>query len=497
VGEPEQVARSMVYRFTFPPQEHKLGPGQQPFDAEGRPAGTIVDLDREARELHLRRGPTLEDVPLPEALIPGRPYDTDWQEDALERIGRSALAGDGRYPAVESVLSRTPFPRDVQTTDLGEMTELVLGLDGRHLVVQGPPGSGKTWVSGRLIARLLAAGKRVGVASTSHRAIHKLLDEVEAAAGELGVVFDGRKKASGGNPESEYEGNVVENVFRAEDCAGADLAGTAWLFSCPAHDRTLDHLFVDEAGQVSLADALAMGTCARNLVLVGDPQQLAQVLQGSHPNGTDVSVLQHLLGPDATIPPDRGLFLEQTYRLHPDVCGYVSEEFYEGRLRPDPVCSTRTTPLGTGLRFLPVAHDGCRQESQVEAELVVREVERLRSAGVPAGEIMVVAPYNAQVNLLRELLPEEVPVGTVDKFQGQEADVVLYSMASSSGEDVPRGLEFLLSRNRLNVAISRARCLAYLVCSPRLLEVNCRTIPQMKLANALCRLVEIAEEISR
>jgi predicted RecB family nuclease len=497
VGEPEQVKRSLVHRFAFPPQEHKLGQGQKPFDAEGRPAGTIVDLDREAHELHLRRGPTLADVPLPQALIPGRPYDTDWQEDALERIGRSVLAGDRRYPAVESVLSRTPFPRDVQTADLGEMGELVLGLDGRHLVVQGPPGSGKTWVSGRLIARLLAAGKRVGVASTSHRAIHKLLDEVEAAAGELGVVFDGRKKASEGNPESEYGGDLVENVHRAEDCAGADLAaGTAWLFSCPDHDRTLDHLFIDEAGQVSLADALAMGTCARNLILVGDPQQLAQVLQGSHPDGAGVSVLQHLLGADATIPPDRGLFLERTYRLHPAVCGYVSEEFYEGRLHPDRVCSTRTTPLGTGLRFLPVEHDGCRQESQVEAELVVGEVARLGAAGVPAGEIMVVAPFNAQVNLLRELLPDEVPVGTVDKFQGQEADVVLYSMASSSGEDVPRGLEFLLSRNRLNVAISRARCLAYLVCSPRLLEVNCRTIPQMKLANALCRFVELAEEIS-
>jgi hypothetical protein len=162
-------------------------------------------------------------------------------------------------------------------------------------------------------------------------------------------------------------------------------------------------------------------------------------------------------------------------------------------MRPEQVCSTRTTPFGTGLRFLAADHDGCRQDSREEAEIVAREVARLRAAGVAAREIMVVAPYNAQVNLLRELLPDDVTVGTVDKFQGQEADVVLYSMASSSGEDVPRGLEFLLSRNRLNVAISRARCLAYLVASPRLLEVNCRTIPQMKLANALCRFVEVAE----
>jgi hypothetical protein len=238
------------------------------------------------------------------------------------------------------------------------------------------------------------------------------------------------------------------------------------------------------------ADALAMGTCARNVVLVGDPQQLAQVLQGSHPQGTDASVLTHLLGDADTIPPDRGVFLERTFRLHPDICGYISEEFYEGRLHPDPVTSKRTTPFGTGLRYLEVEHEANRQESAEEVAAVRAEVERLLAAGI--SDVIVVAAYNAQVNALREGLPENVRVGTVDKFQGQEADVVLYSMASSSGEDVPRGLEFLLSRNRLNVAISRARCLAYLVASPRLLEVNCKTIPQMRLANALCRFVELA-----
>ena len=491
-GESEPVKRSVVHVLTFPPQEHKLRLGDSPFDpAQRHGAGEIVALDREERVLALRRGPSLAGVPLPEALIPGRPYATDRQEDALMRLGRSLLAGDRRYPALESVLRRVPFGRSVQTTDLGEMEELVLSLDGVHLVVQGPPGSGKTWTSGRLIARLLAEGKSVGVASTSHKAIHKLLDEVEAAAAERGVEFEGRKKASGGNPESEYDGDVVRNVLKAEEAAGADLAaGTAWLFAHAGLDATLDYLFIDEAGQVSLADALAMGTAARNVVLVGDPLQLAQVSQGSHPDGSDASVLTHLLGGDATIPEDRGLFLERTFRLHPDVCGYISEEFYEGRLRPDPVCATRTTPLGTGLRFLPVEHAGRRQDSPEEAAAIEAELARLRAAGVAAADVLVVAPYNAQVNLLRERLPADVRVGTVDKFQGQEAPVVFYSMASSSGEDIPRGLEFLLSRNRLNVAISRAQCLAYLVASPRLLEVDCRTIEQMRLANALCRFVE-------
>jgi uncharacterized protein len=489
-GETWPEKKSVAHVFLYPPQEHKLGQGQNPTDRETlKPAGEILELDREERQLVLKRGPSLAEVPLPQALIPSDPFRTPEQEQALVRLGRSLLAGDRRYPALESILRREPFDRPVQTSDLEEMKALVLGLDEQHLMIQGPPGSGKTWTSGRLIAHLLTHGKTVGVASTSHKAIHNLLDSVLEAAGELGIAVNGRKKASSGNPESYYRGEGIVDVTDNDDCVGAQLAaGTAWLFS--RENQQVDYLFVDEAGQVSLADALAMGTAARNLVLVGDPLQLDQVLQGTHPGGSEVSVLKHLLGDDATVPPDRGLFLERTYRLHPDVCGYISEEFYEGRLEPAPVAAERTTPLGTGLRYLAVEHEGHRQESPEEVAVVRAEVERLGAAGIT--DVIVVAAYNAQVNAVQEALPG-VRVGTVDKFQGQEADVVIYSMASSSGEDVPRGLEFLLSRNRLNVAISRARCLAYLVASPRLLEVNCNTIPQMRLANALCRFVEIAE----
>ena len=337
-------------------------------------------------------------------------------------------------------------------------------------MIQGPPGSGKTWTSGRLIADLIARGNRVGVASTSHKAIHNLLAAVEEAAAETGLGFKGLKKASGGNPESFYEGASVENVTASEDCVDCDLAaGTAWLFSNERHDGALDYLFVDEAGQVSLADALAMGTAARNLVLVGDPLQLDQVLQGTHPGGSDASVLEaparrrrdrparprplpraHVPAPSGHLPLHLGRVLRGAARAGAGGCG-------------------ADDAVRTGLRYLAVEHEGHRQESAAEVAAVRGVVAELRAAGVT--DVIVVAPYNAQVNALREALPG-VRVGTVDKFQGQEAAVVIYSMASSSGEDVPRGLDFLLSRNRLNVAISRARCLAYLVCSPRLLEAH-------------------------
>jgi predicted RecB family nuclease len=496
VSGPEPVQRSQAWTFTFPPQEHKIRAGQDVIDpATGFDAGDVSELDREERRLVLKRGPKFDDVPLPKALAPSGPFFTKAQEDALLRFGRSLLAGDGRYPALESVLRRTPHPGPIQTNDLDELERLLLSLDGGHLFVQGPPGSGKTWAGGRLVARLLAGGKRVGVASTSHKAIHKLLDEVEVGADELGLDLRGCKKASSGNPESFYESERIENRTDVADCLDWPLtAGTAWLFADARFDAQLDYLFVDEGGQVSLADALAMGTCARNLVLLGDPLQLGQVLQGTHPESAAASVLEHLLGEAQTIPEDRGVFLERTFRLHPDVCRYISEAFYEGRLEPDPRTAERTTPFGTGVRYLPVEHEGRRQDSPGEVARIRIEIWRLVSAGMRSSDIKVVAPYNAQVNLLREALPPEVQVGTVDKFQGQEAEVVFYSMASSSGEDIPRSLEFLFSRNRLNVAISRARCLAYLVCSPRLLEVDARTIEHMRLANALCRFVEIAEE---
>jgi superfamily I DNA and/or RNA helicase len=210
----------------------------------------------------------------------------------------------------------------------------------------------------------------------------------------------------------------------------------------------------------------------------------------------------HLLGDEQTIPEDRGLFLERSFRMHPDVCRYVSDAFYESRLEAAEGCELQSTAAGTGLRFLPVEHAGNRRSSPEEAARVREEIDRLlrqewtdtKGLTRPLGlaDVLVVAPFNEQVRCLTEALPRGARIGTVDKFQGQEAPVVFFSMATSSGEDVPRNLEFLLSRNRLNVAVSRAKCLAYVVASPKLLEVGCRSIEQMRMANALCLFVEIA-----
>jgi superfamily I DNA and/or RNA helicase len=266
-------------------------------------------------------------------------------------------------------------------------------------------------------------------------------------------------------------------------------------------NQHVDTLFIDEGGQFSLADALAVGTAARNLILLGDPNQLPQVSQGSHPPGAEASVLGHLLGEDETLREGMGFFLEHTWRLRPEVNAYVSETFYEGRLEPAPVTSTRSVADGNGVRFLEVPHTGHRTAAPEEAKAVAAEIARLVGTSYSEDSLerplryddfIVVAPYNSHVRCLREALPPAVRVGTVDKFQGQQAPVVFFSMTSSSGEDVPRGMDFLFSRNRLNVAVSRAQALAVVVCSPRLLWARCNTVEQMRLVNALCTFADEA-----
>jgi superfamily I DNA and/or RNA helicase len=353
----------------------------------------------------------------------------------------------------------------------------------------------------------MKAGQRVGVTALSHKAIHKFLEDLEDAAHADGYRFRGKKKC-GKDPGSKFESrwDLVENTDKNEEMLDPELqllAGTSFLFSREELDQHVDTLFVDEGGQFALGDALAVGTAARNLVLLGDPNQLPQVSQGAHPPGANASVLSHLLGEHETVQPEMGIFLEHTWRMRPEVNAYVSETFYEGRLEPAEVCWRRSVADGAGLRFVEIEHDGNRTQSPEEAAFVRDEIERLR--GTPyrdedgertlePDDFIVVAPYNAHVRCLRQHIPDErIRIGTVDKFQGQQAAVVFFSMATSGGEDVPRGLDFLFSRNRLNVAASRAKCLSYVVASARLLEVTCRTIEQMRLVNALCRFVEVAQ----
>lgn len=263
---------------------------------------------------------------------------------------------------------------------------------------------------------------------------------------------------------------------------------------------------------MALANVLAVSQAAKTVVLIGDPQQLDQPMQGSHPEGTDVSALDHILGGARTIAPEKGLFLEETWRLHPAICAYASELFYDGKLRSkrgleQQVIKGAGPMSGSGLYFLPVAHSGNQNCSPEEAQAVGDLVRAILAGSttwinregqekpITLDDIIIITPYNAQVFEVQQCL-SGARVGTVDKFQGQEAPIAIYSTATSSHADAPRGMEFLYSLNRLNVATSRAKCVSILVGSPQIFEAECRTPRQIQLANAFCRFLEMAKCIS-
>jgi predicted RecB family nuclease len=524
--------RSWVHALTFPAQEHKLRAGDTVVDhATRKSGGEIIEIDNDARRLRLKRGPTLANVALPEALLPPTPMQNKDQRDALVRLGTALCTDTGvpAYRALRDVLAAAPprfrIPPAAGLVDDGAMSAAAmsaraLNLDESYLFVQGPPGSGKTWSGARVIVELLRAGKRVGIAANSHAAIHNLLREIENFAFEQCVTFTGLKKASESNADSFFASphGFIASSKKPDDFPPPAtiqlIAGTAWLFSRPALDASLDYLVIDEAGQVSLADALAMGTSARNLIVLGDPLQLAQVSTGMHAEGAGSSVLEHLLLDRGTVAPDRGIFLGTSYRMHPQVCAFVSEVVYEGRLHAGPACATQRVDAGAlsgnGLRFMPIVHAGNARCAPEEVQAIADAVESLHGGLVTDADgttrplaferdVLVVAPYNAQVVAIEtELRAHGLPqvrVGTVDRFQGQEAHVVFFSLTTSSGDEIPRGPKFLLSRNRLNVAISRARSLAVLVCSPELLRLRCSSVEQIQLVNALCRYVEMAQPL--
>lgn len=529
-GIVDEIKRSYVHRYRFPRQEHDLKLRDTPRDPEtGSSAGEVVAVDDLAGTIDLKRGKT-SGVPHPRALIP---LDDVADKTLRESILRTAectlehgLEEASPHRAVADLLLRepprvgqepgTPLVRDGEDV-LGTAKRLVAALDRSVLPIQGPPGAGKTYTGARLILDRLQAGKRVGVTATSHRVISNLLDEVCRAAVEEGVTVRGiQKPREGEGCDSDAIAITTSNEEVRKALASGRVglaAGTAWLWSRKEMAGSVDVLFVDEAGQFSLANAVAVAPAAESLVLLGDPRQLEQPTRGVHPPGADVSVLDHLLAGEPTVSPERGIFLPETWRLHPRLAEFTSEVFYRSRLRSrsglERQVLTGDGPVGgAGLRFLPVEHEGNQSESSEEVEAVARLVEEVLSASLewthrsdgtgPLGaqDILVVAPYNAQVNALREALPGDVRVGTVDKFQGQEGAVVLYSLTTSSPEDAPRGMSFLYNPNRLNVATSRARCLAVLVGSPRLFAPECRSPLQMRLANAFCRLAELAEEVA-
>src|SRR5688572_1358311 len=514
---PTGTAACPVDRYEFPPQDTQIRDGDSVETSTGD-FGKVIAIDSTARTIDIKKREDMKDFH-PTSIFSHVVYDAPEQAESLYRFGswvaEHGIDAPGPYRAGRDLLLRRPPPLDLEQRGadiIDHARRLVLALDCSVLPIQGPPGSGKTYTAGRMICALLASNKKVGITAVSHKVIRKLLEEVLDAATKEGIDARCVEKVSGKvsktNPSITEIGNNQRVLAMLNANESNVAAGTAWMWAREEFEESVDVLFVDEAGQMSLADVLAVSPAARSMVLLGDPLQLDQPLQGTHPPGVDVSALQHVLGASETMPPDRGLFLLETWRLAPPICDFTSELFYEERLKPHAGLELQElnwpdTAGCSGLWFVPVEHTGNQNSSNEEAIVVDRLVRELTQPGVrwttmkgdqlpvKISDILIVSPYNAHVFNLAGRIPN-ARIGTVDKFQGQEAPVVIYSMATSSPEDAPRGMEFLYSVNRFNVATSRARCACFLVASPRLLEPECKTPQQIKLANVLCRYSERA-----
>ena len=380
------------------------------------------------------------------------------------------------------------------------------------LPIQGPPGTGKTFTGAGLIVNLFRSvpNIRIGFATTSHSACNNLAEAImnwPLNNAELAKVLRSPTSDRTGiagitiaNPDLKK----IPRPFWSKDYQ--IFAGVVSPFCAPEFTQPefqLDYLFIDEAGQMSLADAVAISRSAKNIVLLGDPLQLPQVVQATHPEGSGRSVLEHFLGDHEVVHPSEGVFLDTSYRMHPEVCGYISERIYQGKLKPFASCAQQNVAGEYGLRIHLMNHSDRSSVSVEEvgkiAELVNHYLGKPwtdRTDVVPGQrtigheDILIVAPYNLQrqaiESKLKELGADKIQVGTVDKFQGREAAIVIFSMAASSADDVPRGARFLFDRNRLNVAVSRAKCLAIVVCNEPLLDTVAKDIVQMKSISALC-----------
>jgi predicted RecB family nuclease len=503
--------RSRVHRYRYPQQEMELLSGDNlKLQDESRWA-EVKAVDRMACTIDVVVGPSKAHR-RPSAAFRHEHIDTTVIENAIFAIAEGVTSGAPDRLAMKLLARSTPSTRNVV-----ELHEEVLP-------IQGPPGAGKTYSGGNMICDLVCAGKKVGVAANSHKVIRNLLHAASKEARQRGIkIVLAHKGERDESIADEWDVVGVGDNARAREMLASGtvdvMGGTAWLWSRPEFAKNVDVLFIDEAGQVSLANALAMTQAASSLVLLGDPQQLDQPKKGTHPDGVEVSVLEHILKGARTMPEMQGIFLAETWRFGGKLCAFTSRTFYEGKLHPTEQRQLDRQALaggpleGAGLFVREVRHEGNRHTSDEEVQAILDLVEALvRPASkwvdhqgvarqMTSDDILIVSPYNAQVSRLSEALWKGMHsdfawrIGTVDRFQGQEAPVVIYSMATSRAEDAPRGMEFLYSLNRLNVATSRAKCAAVLIASPNLFTPECKTPRQIQLANALCRFRQMATRL--
>ena len=523
--KPKVIEDGFIYSYRFNDQNYKQKEGKSAFDAHQiKDLGTIHSIEENFPDKNIVKilvSKRRKNIEMPSLLTLGNtmPPQVHQHDQALNKFLEDYILNDGEnYKSIMDMLERKePDIKNIKSGSIlieenkdliTQSIEIVKNLNNSYLTIQGPPGTGKTYTSAKIIIELMKVGKKVGITSNSHEAIKTLLIAIEQQAVDQNYEFSGMRKSKSSD---KHEWKFIRNVTTGKPLnmdSYSLFAGTSWFFVDPRMNKTLDYLFIDEAGQVALGTTIANATSADNLVLIGDQMQLSQPMRAKHEGYARKSSLDFILEDDDTISTDKGVFLNVTRRLNKKICNYISTSFYDSRLTSDPITETRSVNLkldpikDEGLFYVPIDHSGCSQRSDEEADLVEKVFNKIVNkqyksenitGKISAKDIMVVAPYNAQANNIRERLKkkfkDDVRVGTIDLFQGQEAKVVLISMTTSDVESLPRHKDFFFSRNRLNVAISRAECVAIIIFNENLLLASASNIKEMKLINSFCKLL--------
>ncbi|RAR73744.1 TM0106 family RecB-like putative nuclease [Flavobacterium aciduliphilum] len=519
-GQSEKVKSSLVETYTFPNQESDIKKNAKIKNQDGESAGIVDSIDLIRREVKIKKG-IAKAGQHPIAIFPFEDFPTTDKENAIiemaEWIVENGFESDlPNYRAARDLLLRNIPRTNGVVNNSGNTLELAtdwsLKLDNSILSIQGPPGTGKSYTASNMIIKLIQENKKIGVTALSHKVITGLLEKIQSEADKIGLRINMIQKVSSGVEEDNPWQTFSDNTKMLSQLDTANVvAGTSFMWSTANYNDTVDYLFVDEAGQLALIDTLAISKSTKNIILLGDPQQLQQPQQGVHPEGTEVSALEHIINGRQTIAPEQGVFLEETWRMHPTICDFDSEIFYENKLHARDQLRNQsiignTKFAGSGLFHVSVNvnHKGNTNSSQEEVDTIIKIVNELtkgdikwnnsenRQTVLTKKDIKVISPYNAQVQRIVEQV-EGISVGTVDKFQGQEAPVIIYSVATSSPEDAPRGMDFLYSPNRFNVAVSRAKAIFIMVANDSIFEPDCKSPKQIKLANPFCRFKELAQ----
>ncbi len=533
-----------IYTYQFPNQDFKIKENESVLkalesDLAINKLGRVVAInERKSEDNLIKISSKIKNLPKTISIIKDGYVNADPIIKAIRRFIESSLRKEKKYAATYDILNKShPNIKNLKQGSniianndfLEESFTAVDLMQNTYLYFQGPPGVGKTFTAAYIIKELIKKSKKIGISANSHKVIFNLLKKVEELSMKENLNFTGFHKP-GSTAEKRYEDSkFIKNTGRIKvgtkqyvdqmeeefKKMEANLfSGTAWCFSRPICDQKLDYIFIDEAGQLSIADVVAISLSAKNIVIIGDQMQLSSPSSATHPDESGRSVPEYLLENRDTVSPEKGIFIDKTRRLHSKICNFISESFYDGRLQNFKFTNERKIKYlkkenslpETGIVMIDPRHkENCRQKSEEEGIIVkslykkflgcvFEDKENNIKRKIEVKDILTVAPFNVQVNHLKSVLPENSRVGTIDIFQGQEAPISIISMTSSDAESLPRNVDFFFSRNRLNVAVSRSQCLAIIIMNKKLLEINCKKVEHIRLVNTFMKLLNYEKE---